>query len=369
VLNALHVGLRRLAAELRPSLPGLCVVLVVALVARRLHAMIPSPAIARAVSEVFLAVVLGLLLRNTLRLSGRLDPGIKFALQRILRLGIILLGLRLSLQDVVGTGLSALLLILACMVLALALAHGLGRLLEIPPRLAILIGVGTAVCGNSAIIATAPVIEAKDEEVSFAVATITCFGTLAVLVYPTIGYLASLTDRAFGLWAGTAILDTSQVVAAGAAFSEQARDTATVVKLVRNTLMAPVIVMIGLLHARAENHGARRHGTGWTLSKVVPWFVLGFLAMTLLRTLGIAAGVLPQDLAHPGTLTAAATAIKGFDEVAKFAILMALSAIGLGTNMHSLRRVGPKPILLGFGVAGSLAVFSLAVIHFVMGGG
>jgi len=371
---------RQIGRELRPALPGLYLVIAVAVVARYLHEIIPNASMARAVSEVFIAVFLGLHIRNALRFSTRFDAGVKFALQRVLRLGIILLGLRLSLQDVVATGLSALLLIVACMAVALTLAFFAGRLLKIPPRLAALIGVGTAICGNTAIVAVAPVIEAKEEEVSFAVATITFFGTLAVVVYPLIGYFLGVSDRTFGLWAGTAVNDTSQVVAAGAAFSDKARDIATVVKLTRNTLMVPVMILIGLVYARSQRRSSHVPGTSRpeggvpgtssrvTFGKIVPWFVLGFLLMTLLRTAGVALGILPQDVAHPGALTAAASALKFVDEVARFAVLMALSAIGLGTDVEAVRRTGVKPFALGLSLASMLAVFSLGTI-LVMGMG
>lgn len=360
--NPILAEWQKIGRELRPALPGLHLVVAVAIVARFLHGLVPNAAMARAISEVFIAVFLGLYIRSAVRFSARFEPGVKFALQRILRFGIILLGLRLSLQDVVTTGLVSLLLILACMTVALSLAYAAGRLLRIPPRLAALIGVGTAICGNTAIVAVAPVIEAKDEDVSFAVATITFFGTLAVVLYPIIGYFLGLTDRAFGLWAGTAVNDTSQVVAAGAAFSEVARDIATVVKLTRNTLMAPLIILIGLVYARAQNRRDAGGAARLAFGKVVPWFVIGFLLMTLLRTAGVALGWLPQDAAHPGTLTAAARALAFVDEVAKFAVLMALSAIGLGTDIAAVRRTGLKPFALGITLASVLAVFSLGMI-------
>jgi uncharacterized integral membrane protein (TIGR00698 family) len=354
--------LRRIGAELRPAMPGLYVVVAVAIVSRYLHDLIPAPGMARAVSEVFIAVLIGLHLRNALHLGPRFDPGIRFALQKILRFGIILLGLRLSLQDVVETGLNSLLLIMACVAAALALAYVFGRLLKIPRRLALLIGVGTAICGNTAIIATAPAIEAQDDEVGFAVATITLFGTLAVILYPAIGYFTGMTDRQFGLWAGTAILDTSQVVAAGAAFSDAARDIATIVKLVRNTLMAPIILLIGVLYAGARQRRDPAAARS-TVAKAVPWFVLGFLALVLVRTAGVAAGVLPQDVAEPDGLVAGAAILRATDEVARFAILMALSAIGLGTDMAAVRRTGGRPVLLGFATGGALALISLGLIR------
>ena len=353
---------QKIGREIRPALPGLHLVIAVAVVARFLHELIPNATLARGISEVFIAVLLGLYIRNVIHFSKRFEPGVKFALQRVLRLGIILLGLRLSLQDVVSTGVTSLLLILACMSLALALALLAGRFLKIPRRLAALIGVGTAICGNTAIVAVAPVIEAKDEDVSFAVATITFFGTVAVVLYPVIGVLLGLSDRTFGLWAGTAVNDTSQVVAAGAAFSERARDIATVVKLTRNTLMAPLIVLIGLVYARAQKRDGAGAATHFSFGKVVPWFVIGFLLLTVLRTVGVAGGWLPRDIAHPAELTSAANALKFCDEIAKFAVLMALSAIGLSTDIASVRRTGLKPFALGLSVASVLAIFSLGTI-------
>ena len=359
-MNPVIREFKTIGAEIRPALPGLYVAVAVAIAARFLHDLIPNPSMARAVSEVFIAVLLGLHVRNAIQLSGRFEPGIRFALQRILRLGIILLGLRLSLQDVISTGLASLLLILACLAFALGLAYLFGRLLRIPRRLAALIGVGTAICGNSAIIATAPVIEAKDEDVSYAVATITFFGTLAVLIYPAIGFFIGMTDRAFGLWAGTAILDTSQVVAAGVAFSDAARDVATVVKLVRNTLMAPLILAIGLVYANAQR--TRDTSYRMTPGNLVPWFVLAFVGMTIVRTVLNQFGFLPLDVNNPNDMVFGANLLRAADEVAKFAILVALSAIGLSTDVAAVRRTGPKPLLLGFAVAGALAVFSLVLV-------
>jgi uncharacterized integral membrane protein (TIGR00698 family) len=327
------------------------------------HGLIPWPAVSRAVSEVFIAVALGFHIRNYIGFSPRFEPGIKFSLTRVLRLGIILLGARLSLQAVISIGASALLLVLACVAFALTLAYLLGRAMRIPARLAALIGVGTAICGNSAIIATAPVIDARDEDVSYAVATITAFGTLAVILYPAIGFFTGMTDRVFGMWAGTAILDTSQVVAAGAAFTTAARDIATVVKLVRNTLMVPLILLIGIVYTRAQKRS--NPSVKVSVSKAIPWFVLGFLGMSVLRTIGNALGIMPVDVSNPGSLTAAAWLLNALDEITKFAILMALAAIGLSTDAASIRRTGVKPLALGFAVGGALALFSLLIIRLI----
>ncbi len=360
-MSALIAEWKKIGKELSPAFPGLNLVIGVAIVARFMQGLIPGPTLNKVISEILVAVVLGLYIRNTFGVSAALEPGIKFALNRLLRLGIILLGLRLSLQAVAAIGASALLLVLVCITLALTLAYIVGRAFNLPPRLATLIGVGTAICGNSAIVATAPVIDAKDEDVSFAVATITLFGLLAVVLYPLIGQAFAFSDRVFGMWAGTAVNDTSQVVAVGAAYSAAALNIATVVKLTRNTLMAPLIVVIGLVYNRSQT-ASDKSQPKMTLGKLVPWFVLGFLALSLVRTLGVAAGVLPQDTSNPGNLQFAAAGLKFFDDVAQFAILTALASVGLGTNIASLRTIGVKPFIMGLSVATTLAVVSITLI-------
>ena len=361
-MNALLTEWKKIAREIPPAIPGLILVLVVAIVARFLQSLIPGPTLNKAISEILIAVLIGLLTRNIFGLIANMQAGITFSLHRLLRLGIILLGLRLSLQDVIAIGLSSLILIIVCITLALTLALGAGRLFKIPIRLATLIGVGTAICGNSAIVATAPTIEAKEDEVGFAVATITLFGLIAVAFYPMIGQALHLTDKVFGIWAGTAVNDTSQVVATAAAYSQSALNIATIVKLTRNTLIAPIIVIIGLIYQRM---GEQTKATKLTLGKLVPWFVLGFLAMSLLRTLGVAVGVLPQNVDQPGSLIASAATLKFIDDASKFFILMALAAIGLGTNVSNLRAIGIKPFVVGLCVATVLAVTSLSLILFL----
>ncbi|HZU86921.1 MAG TPA: putative sulfate exporter family transporter [Anaerolineaceae bacterium] len=346
---------------------GINLVFAVAIVSRFFHGTITNPTLQKSISEIMIAVLLGLYIGNAFPLNQALRCGARFAMQHLLRLGIILLGLRLSLQDVAATGGKALILVILCICAALTLAYLAGRIFKIPPRLAALIGVGTAICGNTAIIATAPVIEASEEEMGFAVATITLFGLLAVLVYPIIGHAFGISDQAFGLWAGTAVNDTSQVVAVGAIYSEASLNIATIVKLTRNTLMAPLIILFGLLYSRRANNvedTANGNKARFDWKKIIPGFVIGFLVMALLRTLGVAAGVLPQNVAQPGNLQDAAAFLKGVDEFSKFLILMALAGVGLNTNLASLRRIGLKPLLVGTCVALLLAIISISLILF-----
>ncbi len=324
--------------------PGLVLVLAIAVIANAASGFLPP-----AVNSVIVAILLGLLVKNTVGVPSSFQPGIKFSLNKLLRLAIILLGIRLSFLEVVRIGAQSLIIIVACMSAALLLAYLGGRVLRLPTRLALLIGVGTAICGNSAIVATAPVVDAKDDEVSFAVATITLFGTLAVFLYPAIGLALGMSNAMFGTWAGTAVNDTSQVVATGFAFSQAAGEVATVVKLTRNTLMAPVIVLIGIWWAQASARSLSASGIAskqLKLTKIFPYFVLGFLAMAVLNTFGI----FPKPV------------VAQVNNVASFLILMALSGVGLGTNLGQMRKTGLRPFYLGLLAAAMVASLSLGLI-------
>jgi len=323
---------------------------LVAAAARRLHGALPEPA-AKILGEVIFAVLLGLVVGNTLKLPSSTVPGIRFAFHTVLRLAIVLLGAGLSFLTTLAMGLRALLLIVTLMALALAAAHLLGRRLGVPAKLASLIGIGTAVCGNSAISAVAPVIGAEDEDVAYAIATNTLFGTVAVFAYPLIGRALGLGDAAFGSWAGTAVNDTSQVVAAAFAFSDAAGRVATVVKLTRNALMGVVIVAMGILHGR----GSVRTPFGTRVRQSVPPFVVGFLVMAALNTWGVfgwLSGATGVDV-HAALQWAA-----------RSLILLALAGVGLGTRAAAMRRTGLMPLWVGLATAVVTSLTSLAWIHF-----
>jgi len=366
MIRTIRLKLDSIHKEINQSWLGLQLVLGIALISRFLHGLLPEGVLSKSISEILIAVVLGLYIRSLIGRRDALSPGIKFSISGILRFGIILLGLRLSFQDIAATGFWALGLVFICITTALGLAYVAGRLLKIPPRLAALIGIGTAICGNSAIVATAPIIEADEEEVSFAVATITLFGLLAVIVYPLIGYLLNLPDRAFGLWSGTAVNDTSQVIAVSAIYSDIAQNYATIVKLTRNTLMAPLILLIGLIYTRLTSTKESRENLEprTKISKLVPGFVVGFIIMSLFRTVGVMLGFLPRNTSDPGQLIWAANFLNFMDGISKFVILMALSAVGLNTDLSNIKRIGVKPLLMGTFVAVLLSIISLTLIFF-----
>jgi uncharacterized integral membrane protein (TIGR00698 family) len=317
------------------------------------------------VGEVVFAVAFGLLLGNAAKLPPLFSPGLRFSFQAVLRAAIVLLGATFSAQQVVTIGGKAVTMIVALMAIALLAAHALGRLAGVHGRLATLIGVGTAVCGNSAIAAVAPVIRARDEDVSFAIATNTLFGTLCVFFYPLIGRALGMPDAAFGTWAGAAVNDTSQVVAAGFAYSDAAGRIATAVKLTRNALMGPVIVLIGVLYARAEARNGEgggppagnRPGEFWVRAKQsVPLFVIGFLAMAALNSLGLF-----REL----SLRAGRDLVGDAQWLARVLILVALAGVGFSTRLDAMRKTGLRPLYIGLIVAVSTSAACLLWIRFV----
>lgn len=339
-------------------LPGLAFTILVALAARLIHRALP-PTAATSLGEVIFAVVLGLLIGNFVALPAALKPGIRFSFHTLLRVAIVLLGAGFSFAQVLAIGVKALVMVVILMSVALAAAHLLGRLAGVPGKLATLIGIGTAVCGNSAIVAAAPVIRAKDEDVSFAIATNTLFGTLAVLLYPVIGKVFHFSDATFGTWAGTAVNDTSQVVATGFAYSDAAGRVATAVKLTRNALMGLVIVGAGLAYSRSneqEEGGSGQTQTSfWVrLKQSFPLFVVGFLLMALLNTFGVFTSLSIQTHAKVGSI---------LNEIAKAMILVALAGVGLSTRIEAMRKTGIRPFLIGFTVAVATSGVSLLLIR------
>jgi uncharacterized integral membrane protein (TIGR00698 family) len=268
--------------------------------------------------------------------------------KRILKIGIVLMGAQLSLAQVVQTGGSSILVVAVCIVSALLVVRFLSVKMGMSDALGTLLGVGTSICGVTAIVATAPVIEAKEEETSLAVATITVFGLLAVVVYPLLGRLWGLSDAFFGTWAGTAVNDTSQVVATGLIYSQPAGEIATVVKLTRNLFMAPVILGFGWLHFRKRRAGGLG-GSRLKLSQAVPLFILGFLAMVALNSLGVFS----------------LEVRKAIQTVSQFLIVCALAGVGLETHVGAMRKIGFRPFYAGLCAAAFMAVVSFTLIRLV----
>jgi uncharacterized integral membrane protein (TIGR00698 family) len=317
------------------------------------------------VSEITVAVVLGLILRNTIGLPIVYEKGLRLCGREVLRFGIILLGLRLSLAAIGKLGLAALPVIVGCIAVALVAVTWINAALGLPRRLGSLIAVGTSICGVSAIAATAPVIDAEEDEVSYSVACITLFGLLALFCYPALAHAMFGDEQPptrAGMFLGTAIHDTAQVSGAGLMYREQyqpdaardpkivtALDIATVTKLTRNLCMAGVIPLIGFLYHRRGGSGRTR----LKLAQAVPLFVLGFLLAAAVRTVG--------DLQFQEDSTWRQF-LKAADVWAAWCLTIAMAAVGLGTGLSRIRRLGWKSFAVGLAAALIVGGVSAALI-------
>jgi uncharacterized integral membrane protein (TIGR00698 family) len=272
-----------------------------------------------------------------------LRPGLAFSARTVLQAAIVVSGFTLSLTMIARTGIGTLPVTLGTIAVALILAPLAGRLLRLDRMLQTLVGVGTAICGASAIAAVSSVIEPDEAEIALSIAIIFFYNIVAVIVFPPIGHALHLAQDAFGVWAGTAINDTSSVVAAGYAYGREAGDHATIVKLTRASLIVPIVAAIALWRARAQ-HGA---GVQVPWRRIIPWFILWFLCAALVNSSGIV----------PATWHDAIAAL------AVFLISVALAAIGLQTELARLLRTGARPLALGFVLWVAVAVSSLAIQH------
>ena len=325
------------------------------------------------VSSVMLAILLGLAIAAAVRLPQAVQPGLGFAVKKLLRLGIILLGIRLTIFDVFRLGAVGVPIVLGCIVGALLITTRLNAWLRLPPRLGTLIAAGTAICGVSAIVATAPAIEAEEEEAAYAVAVITIFGLLATLIYPYLAHWLFAGDALqVGLFLGTSVHDTSQVVGAATVYADvfrqpEALDAATITKLVRNVFMALVIPLLAILHARQTQRAGEGAGKKVRVVQLFPLFVLGFLGMAALRSIGdamlyrtgMAFGFLDQE--------AWSSTIKLITTWAGYLLVIALAGVGLSTDLRTFRGLGIKPFFVGLGAALAVGVVSFLLIQLLGG--
>ena len=310
-------------------------------------------------SGVPVAIVLGMLLRNTLPLPASLNPGLKFATTTILRAGIVLIGIRLSVFDVLKLGAAGLPVVLAAIGTGLVFVTWFNRKLGLPPRLGTLIAAGTSICGVTAIVSTAPAIEADEREVAYAVANVVAFGLIGMLLYPYLAHSLLTSSETIGLFLGTAVHDTSQVVGAALTYKQVYGDdvvlrVATVTKLTRNIFLAAVIPILTWMHIRSNQLGSG--GIGAVSTSLVPGFVVGFIAMAVLRSIGDA--TLGSMGAAFGVLSADAwtSVTKDLGDFWASQVLLgtAMAAVGLNTNFAVFKGVGMKPFVVG--MAGALVV-------------
>ncbi len=341
-------------------LPGLVLAMALGLVAESCSRWLGVNILGFAkspISAVMLAVATGLLVRNTIGLPSVYDAGLQVCVKTILRIGVALLGIRLSLLAVGQIGLTGLPVVIGCIAAALLLVSALGRGIKLSRRLGTLIAVGTSICGVSAIVATGPVIKAEDDEVAYSVACITLFGMLTLFVYPFAAHwLFGGDPQQAGMFLGTAIHDTAQVTGAGLMYQQQfdaphAMNTAVVVKLVRNLSMIAVIPLMAILYRR--NHADKDKAPAW--HTMVPLFVLAFIAMAALRTVGDI-GTRPFGILSTESWTALTNQTA---KLAEWLLMLAMASVGLGTSFAKLKKLGWKPLTVGFAAALGVGVVSI----------
>jgi len=297
-----------------------------------------------AFSPLILAILIGTAFHNLLGTPAIAKPGVAFSMRRLLRFGIVLLGFQLTVSQIFEVGYHGFLIITATLAATFVFTVWMGRLLGVERKLAQLIAAGTSICGASAVIATNTVTNGDDEDVAYAVACVTIFGSVAMFAYPLLPTLLHLDPHAFGLWTGASVHEIAQVVAAAFQYGKAAGEFGTIAKLSRVMLLAPVIIVLGWLASR--NTTVRNSASTASSRPPMPWFVLGFVAVVGLNSL---VNVPAADKAAIAAVTT-------------FLLSVALAAMGLETDIRKLTARGVRPALLGALAFLFIASFSLALI-------
>lgn len=324
---------------------GIALCLTIAFPAWILGQMLPM------IGGPVIAILAGMIVTVFLRDKTRFNSGISFTSKKILQYAVILLGFGMNLSVIAATGLQSLPVILSTISISLIVSFALYKTMRIPSKIAILVGVGSSICGGSAIAATAPVIGADDDEIAHSISVIFLFNIIAALIFPTLGGLLGLTNYGFGLFTGTAVNDTSSVTAAAAAWDalhgSNTLETAAIVKLTRTLAIIPITLVLAFYRSRKETVES---DSKVSIKKIFPYFILYFVLASIITTVCSTLGVPNYIFAPLKTLS-------------KFFIIMAMAAIGLNTNTIKLIRSGGKPIFVGLCCWISIAGVSLLMQH------
>jgi len=300
---------------------GIIMTLVIAMVSTILGSEFPV------IGSAIFAIIIGIMINNIILIPKKYEAGIKYSSKKVLHYSIIVLGFTLSFQSIGAIGWKSLPIIIVTLLAAFITVFLLMKMFEINEHLSILIGVGTAICGGSAIAATSPVIKAKENEVAFAISTIFLFNLIAVFIFPPLGHLLNMDQTAFGYFGGTAINDTSSVIAATSNYGNTALETGAVVKLTRTLMIIPVV----LFFTYRTLHKEKVKQTDASIKKIFPWFIVWFIIASLISTI----------------FNFSPAVIHVFQQISLFLITMAMAGIGLSVNFRQFRQVGIKPVLLG----------------------
>lgn len=326
-------------------IPGLVASLVLALVAKYIESILPVHIIGASV----IALLLGMLINHFWH-PAFLKSGLKFTSKKILRIAIILLGASLSVGVILNVGKLSIMVMVFTLLTCFGGGYLIGKALGLNWKLSNLISAGTGICGGSAIAAIAPVIDADDTDIAYAMSATFLFDMAMILLFPIMGQALGLTDEAFGLWAGTAVNDTSSVVAAGYAYSEAAGDFATMVKLTRTLSIIPTVLIFAFINLRIKRkENKNTEGKKINVMKLFPWFILGFVLLSVVNSVGF----IPKE---------ASSLAK---DLSKFLMVTSLSAIGLSTSFKDVKKAGINPMLHGFIISALVVVVAIVVEYFM----
>jgi len=333
-------------------LPGFALALVIAAAAKFLESLLPIHLIGASVIALFLGMIV-----NHFHKPGKtMKPGLTFTSKKVLKFAIVLLGASLSIGTILHVGRLSLTVMVFTLLTCFGGGYFVGRALKLNWKLSNLISAGTGICGGSAIAAIAPVIDAEDRDIAYAISATFLFDMAMIVLFPIMGRALGLSDMAYGLWAGTAVNDTSSVVAAGYAFSEAAGDFATMVKLTRTLSIIPTVIIFALIQVHLKRKAAASAGSHqeihaqFSVAKIFPWFILLFVALALVNSTGIVPVWLSSSL----------------KDLSKFLMVAALAAIGLNTDFMEMKRSGFTPMVHGFIISLLVVVVAIAV-EFCMG--
>lgn len=325
--------------------PGVILALIIALAAKVLEKL-ENAAGLHIIGASVIALFIGMIINAFWKPTQTTAPGIKFTSKKLLKFAIILLGASLNIRTVLTVGKFSLTVMVFTLFTCFGIGALIGKALKLNWKTSSLINAGTGICGGSAIAAIAPVIEADDLDIAYGMSATFLFDTVMIVVFPLLGQWLGLSDAAYGLWAGTAVNDTSSVVAAGYAFSEAAGDFATMVKLTRTLSIIPAVLVFAAINLHLKRKSdANSKAAKVSIKSIFPWFILGFLAMSGLTSLGLL----------PAALTGA------MKSVSKFLMIAALAAIGLNTDFKKLYKSGARPMLHGFIVSLLVVLVAIAV--------
>ncbi len=340
--------MKEMCRKIVRPLPGIALSVAVAALAVFIESLLPVHVIGAAVIAMFVGMIINHFTGNV----GILASGLKFTSKKILKFAIILLGLSLNITTILNVGKMSLTVMIFTLLTCFGGGYFIGRALKLNWKLSNLISAGTGICGGSAIAAIAPVIDADDSDIAYAMSATFLFDIAMIVLFPIMGEALGMSDQAFGIWAGTAVNDTSSVVATGYAYSEGAGDFATMVKLTRTLAIIPTVITFAFVQLRLKKKEAVAAGANaegmkaeFSVKKIFPWFILGFLMMALVASV----------------FNVPAEFVSATKSASKFLMVCALAAIGLNTSFKSMKKSGIRPMLHGFIISALVVVVALLV--------